>query len=214
MLVTLVSANGFAEQVYRYRMFEQDSGKTLGEQVVKVIKKGDQLEIHRSYQDPLQPDRHYKTLSVLASDLSTLRYLVKDTMEESDYLLEIKEETLRVKGVFRGTAVDDALEIGDKPFFHDPSVSLSRFALSNEPEQIFQVINPNDQTLYDMVATRQGEKKLQMGDRFVEAVGVKWTLTGFRSMFFEQVFWFRKTDGVFLTQDKATDNLRSELLIE
>lgn len=213
-VLSLGAIDASAEKVYRYRIFEPDNGKELGVQIVKVINKKEVLEISRAYKDPSKPGKIYQTLSVLAADLSTLRYVVKDDLDNSNYELTIKGGVLRFNGVFRGNNLKETRKIGKTPFYHDPSISLSRFSLSGEKKQVFQVINPDDQKLYEMVAIKNGEKEIKIGNQVVEAVEVKWTLTGFRSMFFEQIFWFRKSDGVFLAQEKASDNRKSELILE
>ncbi len=66
---------------------------------------------------------------------------------------------------------------------------------------------------YKMTAENKGVETITVGGKKVEAIQVKWGLTGLRSRFDSQTFWFRKSDGVYL-KSKVSDGEFSELISE
>ena len=64
-----------------------------------------------------------------------------------------------------------------------------------------------------MKAENKGVETITVSGKKVEAIRVKWGLTGLRSKFYGQTFWFRQSDGVYL-KSKVEHSEFSELVSE
>ena len=64
-----------------------------------------------------------------------------------------------------------------------------------------------------MKTENKGVETITVSGKKVETIRVKWGLTGLRSKFYGQTFWFRKSDGVYL-KSKVEHGEFSELISE
>ena len=49
-----------------------------------------------------------------------------------------------------------------------------------------------------MIANKEGEEEIKIGNKKYHTVKIKVTLKGWLSMFWHSYYWFRKNDGVFV----------------
>ncbi len=151
--------------------------------------------------------------STLDARYATLRWKVTAPNEHTDYVGERKDNVLLIKGTHNDKPVDKRIEIDDLPFFSNPTIGLEEFVRTGKKKMNFRTLRPDNLSQYKMKAKNQGEQTITVGDKPVEVIQVKWGLTGLRSKFYSQTYWFRKSDGVFIKSEVSYDRF-SELVKE
>ncbi|MAF13094.1 hypothetical protein CMK11_21795 [Candidatus Poribacteria bacterium] len=142
---------------------------------------------------------------------STLSWKLTEDGGDTDYVGERDGDTVTVRGSLRGEAVDKEHDVGDLAFYHSPAVGLEAFVRSGAQKIEFYTVRPDDLSCHKMKAERKDSEEITVGDVDVQAVRVKWGLTGLRSAFYKRTFWFREADGVFLRSNKSR-GIYSELV--
>lgn len=215
VLFIVTATSAFAGQTYTYLFFDVDDGSDKGKEIINIDRQisKDNNYVVRTHEETEKSEIVRETQAILDSDYVTVQYKAKDTVDNSDYLLLNKKDVLTISGRYNGEKVDKSFDLGPSPFFHDPSLCLTGFVLSGKKEIVFQVINPKDYNVYEMIAKRKGVKKIKIGDEQVEAIEVYWTLNDFRSMFFNQTYFFRASDGIFLTAKEPYNGKRTTLAL-
>lgn len=126
-------------------------------------------------------------------------------------------DVLRLTGSLGGKDVDKEFEVDDVWF---GSVLLLRdFVLSDRERTEFYVTKPEEERVVKLVAIREGAETITAGGRTCEAVKVKYTVPGFKGMFWQSYYWYRTSDGLLVKTEETrgmpgTPKVRAELLSE
>lgn len=204
-----------AQEVFEYRTFDADSGKEIGKLRVTINRMEDDRTIVKTdYEDFSDPQIIDRSISVLGPDLETIRYESKDTESESNFILTQSDNILSISGKLDGEEMNKSEKLDNPPFYHDPRFCLMQFALSGNDEMRFLVVNPDDQKIYEMKAERKSVEEIEVNGKQVNAVEVYWGLPGIGFIAFNQTYWYRKSDGIFLKQNKPFSGKKFELIID
>jgi hypothetical protein len=202
----------FAEKTLLYREYNEKTGEItrisryMGDPTSGKIKITINWEVENSAKSGTQT-------STLNARYATLHWKVIDPNEHTDYVGERKGNLLLIKGTHKDKPVDKRMKIDDLPFFSNPTIGLEEFVRTGKKKMDFRIIRPDDLSQYKMKAENKGEQIITVGDKPIEVIQVKWGLTGLRSKFYSQTYWFRKSDGVFVRSKISYDRF-SELVKE
>lgn len=151
--------------------------------------------------------------STLDTRYAMLHWKVVDPDEHTDYVGERKGNLLLIKGTHNNKPVDKRMKIDNLPFFTNPTIGLEEFVRTGKKKMDFRTIRPDNLSQYKMKAENQGIQAITVGGKLIAVIQVKWRLTGLRSRFYSQTYWFRKSDGVFV-KSKVSRGRFSELVEE
>lgn len=84
------------------------------------------------------------------------------------------------------------------PWIQDFEFGFKTFIQSNVKSLNYCVVNPSTLKLYEMVATKEEEEALQVGEKEYKALRVKVTLAGLKKMFWKGLIWYEKETGLML----------------
>lgn len=212
-VLLLMSSPGDAGRTFFYKTYREKTGEVLTRSA--------------RYIENLSPDRIKVTIKwesesngtsgtqeyVLDADYATQRWKVSHPGEDTDYVGERKGNMLVIKGRLNGKPMDKTIEIDEKQFYNNPSVGLEGFVRSGQEKLEFRTIRPDNLSEYKMKAAHKGVETITINGKKVEAIRVKWGLTGLRSKFYSRTFWFRKSDSVFV-KSNVSGGESSELVSE
>ena len=144
---------------------------------------------------------------------ATLRFRVVNVEDQTDYVGERKEDSVFIRGQFKGEKVEHTVMIDERPFYYNPKLGLTEFVRSGREEGRFWGFQNKELKAYPMKATNEGSDIISVNGRKVEAVKVYWTVDDFLSAFFKRTYWFRGSDGLYLKQKTSGGKFR-ELISE
>jgi len=150
---------------------------------------------------------------VLGPDHETLWWHVVDDQREINYIGERKENKLLIDGKFSGVKISKTIQLDDKAFYYNPKFGLVDFVRSGKKSGVFWGFRQDELKAYPMKAINKGEEVISVDGDNVEAIKVYWTVNDFRSTFFKRVYWFRKSDGMYVKQEVSGGKFR-ELVSE
>lgn len=116
-----------------------------------------------------------------------------------------KYNTISIKGMLNGQAINKHIEIDDTPWFQATSLSLKGLINSGEKEIQFWTLRPETLKAYKLKAIKENSELFLIGNTPIEAVKIKLCLTGFLSPFWSSHYWFSTKDGSFLGFEGPAD---------
>jgi hypothetical protein len=198
-----------------YRHFYPNNNKEYGTNEVRI---GELINNRRliktKFQETENPENISNSESLLDQNYELIQTRIRKDHIDSDYQVRKADQFVFIFGKRKGKLINKKLKLTDTPFFWDPKLGLSGFVKSSKASLVFQVIRPDNQEVYEMEAERIGLKNININGKEVSAVEVYWTPTGFLSIFFDQTYYYRASDGLFLTQKKSFESKTMELIIK
>jgi len=160
-------------------------------------------------------DRGRKTyLELSLENLNTEKHIL-DIPEEDTFLEMIKENgEIIISGKMNGEEVEKKHDIGDELWLQNFSFSLQKFVLSDEDRIDFVGVSTDDLSTHEMFATREGVETVSIGEEEYEAYKVRVRLRGFLRFFWDNHYWFRKADGLFIKQIGEMGEDEEEAVVE
>ncbi len=149
---------------------------------------------------------------VLGENFETLRFRVVNVEEETDYVGERRENSIFVRGQFKGEKVERIMAIDSRPFYYNPKLGLAGFVRSGKKKGKFWGFQNKELNVYPMKAINKGLESIAVAGRGTKAIKVYWTVDDFRSAFFKRTYWFR-ADSQYLKQKSDGGKFR-ELVSE
>ncbi len=209
LALLLMSGSVHAEKMLFYKVYKEKTGAPPTEMSIHI---GDLVsdKILAQWEGKTNGD---KVEHVLSSDYAVRSWNVFDPKRDTEYMGERKDDCLLIKGRNRGKEIDKRIKIDDHPFFFHPALGLSEFVRSGKKSQEFWTLRPDNLSEYKMKAENQGAETIEVNGEQLKTIRVKWGLTGILSRFYNQTFWFRKSDGVFV-KSKVSRGLFTELVVE
>lgn len=110
-------------------------------------------------------------------------------------------DTLRLTGTLDGEAVDKDFEV-DAPWYGSVLL-LKEFALTDEEETLFYVTKPEEEKVVLLKAVREDVETVVVNGTPTEAVRIKYTVPGFRGMFWKSYYWYRTSDGLLVKTEET-----------
>jgi hypothetical protein len=144
----------------------------------------------------------------LNSEFETKTWKVKSLKDDTDYLGEYKDETIKILGRFKGKPIKKTLKVPNHPFYVNPKFGLRNFILSDQKKIKFWGLRNDELSRHLMVATKRGEEAIIINGLSVKTIKIHWTVSGVGSLFFERYYWFRKSDGLYVRQKVGNDLIR------
>ena len=143
--------------------------------------------------------------SIYNSDhnLSNSQWQVKNSKENTDFTAKREGNHIVIKGKLNGETIDRKVKIDSDPWYQSLSLSLTTLAKSDKPSCLFWVLRPDSLKPIKMKARKLAGESLKIEGEDVEAEKIKVVLTGFKSMFWHGLYWYRKDNGLFIKYQGA-----------
>jgi len=187
-------------QTLHYRTHLADSDSTLWRAAIGTVDLGAALSqvVWRSESG----DSHREVFRI-EGDGNTRGWAVSFVDERTDYVGRRLGDTVSVRGVISGTAIQAVFEIDSDPVFVNIPLSLAIFVRSGHDAIDFWTFRAGDGSMIHMDARREAVDTLSLLGVATPAVRVRWAPKGWRGLFYSRRFWFRASDGVLLQTDVA-----------
>lgn len=187
-----------AQKQTHYKTYDSKTGEIINHfyTTVENISSG-RYKVHLVRE---KGDFKVKEEYVLGPDHETLWWHVVDDQRKTDYIGERKGNELLIDGQFSGVQISKTIQLDGKAFYYNPKFGLVHFVRSGKKSEMFWGFRHDELKVYPMKAINKGEEVISVGGEDVEAIKVYWTVNDFRSTFFKRVYWFRKSDGMYIKQ--------------
>ncbi|NGX34179.1 MAG: hypothetical protein K1060chlam1_00529 [Candidatus Anoxychlamydiales bacterium] len=114
---------------------------------------------------------------------------VKSAKEDTDYKFTIDNRKLTLIGKARGRRIKRQYTLPDR-WIQDFTFGLRPFLNSKRQRYSFVILNPNDFTTNELIASKEGIEKIKINNSTYKAQRVNVTLSGFKSMFWKADVWY------------------------
>ena len=182
----LASHDGPDDETYYYR-------NVTGDTVLKIkweLTKTDVLTLN--YQTEVSQD-----VIITGPDFDTRSWQVIDEMEGTCLQAKRVEQTIVVKGRYRGNPVDKSLAIDPEPWYQSTSLSLREFIASEDSERIFWTIRPRTLTAHKIKATKKEVLPTDTANGHLSLLRIRLSLPGILAPFWKSDYWFSLPEGIF-----------------
>ena len=139
----------------------------------------------------------------LSQDFSFLEY-EEQSKPRRDFSIKRRGSTLFLKGTKLGKKIVKTYSIGQDYWVQEFNFGLRPLLNSPKKTMTFHIISPKDFAIHELVATKEGEEVIQVGESEYVTEKVKITLTGFKKRFWKGLIWFDKERNV-LVRYKANE---------
>ncbi|MGE0268749.1 MAG: hypothetical protein AB7S78_09890 [Candidatus Omnitrophota bacterium] len=113
-------------------------------------------------------------------------------------------KTLVLKGKFKNKDFSKTIVLKDDlPFYYNPKLGLKGFVLSGQNKIEFWGFRTDELTEFRMKAQKKGIHQITLNGETFDALKVYWAATGLGEQFFNRTYYFRLSDGEFISQDPA-----------
>jgi hypothetical protein len=189
-IFALNQSNSAAEaRMYRYR--ERTGTKTIA--LERTIEKSGNA-IRLSY---VEGDAASSSVDCRADyDHADWHYM--RIADKTDFFMEKTGRTLKVSGILNGKPCDKSWELDGSPWYQTLEFALLPWLEGKDEAIRFWTVRPTDLELFKMIAIREGDQTIELEGERVDAIKVRVTLTGAKSVFWHADYWFRKSDLVFV----------------
>lgn len=122
----------------------------------------------------------------------------------TQYSGEKQGKTLVLKGRFKNKDFSKTIVLKDDlPFYYNPKLGLKGFVLSEQKKMEFWGFRTDELTEFRMKAQKKGIHPITLNGETFDALKVYWSATGLGEQFFNRTYYFRLSDGEFISQDPA-----------
>jgi hypothetical protein len=136
--------------------------------------------------------------SRLAENYSTITSHITVSKEGSDYRVKRSGDMVQIHGLFHNKKINKSIAIDNYPLYTNPTIGLKGFIRSGEKNSRFWLLHPEKPEVLRMKVELQGDEIIDINGRRFEARRLKWGLTGIKSLFFSETYWFDKEKAIFL----------------
>jgi len=137
------------------------------------------------------------------TDLSNLQWQMTEPEDNTDFTAKREDDHIVIKGKFKGEEINRKVKIDKEPWYQSLSFSLTTLAKSDQPSHLFWVLRPDTLKPIKMKARKLNSESIKIEGKQVEVEKIKVILTGFKSMFWHGLYWYRKSDGLFVKYEGA-----------
>ena len=131
-------------------------------------------------------------------ELATRSWSVKDPVANTDLVVTRSDNTLVMRGIFKGERLNKSVEIDAAPWYQALSVSLQQYTNPNIGTRKFWSVRPDTLDVHQLEVIPAGEENLTLDGQVIPAIKLKIQLSGFKSMFWRCYYWLRSNDGLFI----------------
>jgi hypothetical protein len=132
------------------------------------------------------------------SDYETISWFY--TNKKKDVILHgtRKNNLVEISGTAKGKPVHSSIMLDDGIWYQFSEFAFSHMLASNRDSAVYYIFWPEKLIFYTMKAKRVGDASISLGGNKIDAIKVKMTLTGLKSIFWSAYYWFRKQDYLFV----------------
>lgn len=190
---TAVSALAFGGESVRL-VYAERSGEdvTTKEYLVEKTGQGWRIELF---------NQGVKRTIVSDGELATTVERYQNPATGDELTMRRKGAVLTLTGSLGGERVDKEFDVDD--VWYGSVLLLRDFALSNEERCEFYVTKPEEERVVKLVAVREETETVAVNGEACEAVKVKYTVPGFRGMFWKSYYWYRTSDGLLVKTEET-----------
>ncbi|RAP38197.1 hypothetical protein DID80_02940 [Candidatus Marinamargulisbacteria bacterium SCGC AAA071-K20] len=142
---------------------------------------------------------HKSEKFTLSFDSSTLKWELKNRRASSDIIVERKQNKLILSGQIGSTLFKRKVEyIDNYPWFQSLEAGAGEFLRSKKTSQIFWSLNSETLSLHQMEFNDKERVVISVDGKELEAVKIRMTFPGWRSMFWSTYFWYSFSDNKFI----------------
>jgi len=127
---------------------------------------------------------------IYSMDFILQQLTYKSDIENIHYLFTKEGNKLIAKGKYKGQSNMKTYSTASILWIQEFNYGLKQFLQSNKNELKFFIINPKNFSKNIMIATKESKQKLKVGKETYDALKLKVTLTGFKSMFWKAEIWY------------------------
>ena len=190
--------------------------KTYDKQTLRVLERSrvrfDHSQpgvIQAAFEQGISDDYPQKEEYIFDKDYKTLRWSVKNSQTSTDYTGSKEGKKIILKGTFNNKPISKELPIDDTgPFYAFPKIELTPFVLSDKKKLLFWAMRNDTLEVYKMIATPQGEEKIIVNGKMVNAKKVYWSPVNPLFRIFQRTYYYRASDGIFLKQEYPDGRVR------
>ena len=143
----------------------------------------------------------------------TLSWFVDDPSNGTSIRAERRENSIAIRGKFRGKTVEKQVSVDSDPWFQASSFSLRGFVVSERESIRFWTLRSNTLKPYKLRAVKKGIEPISVKGEQVPAVRVELRLTGWKGPFWKSDYWYRPDDGLLLRFEGKGDAVGSYKII-
>jgi hypothetical protein len=153
--------------------------------------------------------KEQKTTLTAVFPFSLKSYISKKNKDFFEFILE--GSTIKAKGTVEGESLSAEFKVSKKnPWIQEFDFGLRPLLASSKNHLNFQLINPKNFKMHKMVAKKEKQESLKLGNKTYKAILVEITLQGFKSMFWKAQIWY-DNDTYDLLQYKANEGPNTPL---
>lgn len=182
-----------------YKSYKEETGEILERSYVEIegLSSGKKMFKRKIEGDDYTKNEQF----VLGVDYQTQSWKATILDEDTDYAGEKKGNKLFIKGKLKGEALDKRIELDDKPFYYTPKFNLTKFVLSDIKALKFWMLRKDKLTKYLMQAEKRGEETIVVNGKEIDVIKVYYSATGMGEKFYKRIYFFRKSDGLFVKKE-------------
>ena len=184
--MTPLHAMDTAEEVYHYKEVTGDSVK----EVAWRLGKGATYVL--TYTSPAE--RHVTTTG---HDYDTRRWQVTVENEHTHFSAERIDQSIIIRGIFKGEPVDKRIAIDEAPWYQATSLSLRGLIASGDSERVFWTIRIDTLTAHKIRAIKKGMEAVESDGLRKELLRIRLSLPGMLAPFWKSDYWFAMPERVF-----------------
>lgn len=133
--------------------------------------------------------KEQKTTLIADNPFVLKKYISQKNKDSFEFLQE--GSVIRAKGTIQGESLSAEFKVSKKnPWIQEFDFGLRPLLASSKTHLNFQLINPKNFKMHKMVANKERQETLKLGDSTYEATLVEITLQGFKSMFWKAQIWY------------------------
>lgn len=151
--------------------------------------------------DKKENNRTINITFVLDHSLSTVEWTYRNPEEEIMLKGVRKGDIILLTGTDKNDRVEKEFEVGDVPWKQILSLDMKKFAVSGKERLEFYAIGaegPGAKKIAKFKAEFQERETISVNGQAVEAVHLRFSLTGLRAALWKGDYWFRIPDGLFV----------------
>jgi hypothetical protein len=175
-----------SEEVRHYREVTGSSVKN----VKWCLEKGDEYKLSST-------TSHEQHVTTVGTDYDTSRWRVRAHAGNTDFSAERNGNTIFLRGLFKGKALEKTLPIDGAPWYQATSLSLRHLAASSSDQQVFWTIRYDTLNAHKVKAIKKGIETIESADGDKAMLRIRLTLTGPLAFFWQSNYWFSLPECVF-----------------
>jgi len=139
-----------------------------------------------------------KTYIECSHDFIESTYKYENPVENTIFTLIRNKDKITAKGKIKGEEIEIIHDVGDGNWVQNVGFGLQNFVRSKKTSYSFFKINPNNLDLVEMVAKKEDVETIKIQNKKYEAIPVRISLPGTKSLFWHAYAWFDAQTYLFL----------------